>query len=282
MKAFISLDLEGLPHVVLPGHLSLKGSLYSEARKIATQVALVTAEELHNNGFDEILLADSHGPMVNIYIDKLPSYVEIIRGFPRPTSMVAGIDGSDVALFLGYHSKFGTAHATFDHTYSGGTIHKLVINGNEVSEYLLNGFTAGEFGVPVILVAGDSQLLVDDVSKYSPNTEKVIFKQALSRTAAKSPSMQAIEETLKIAIQNAISSYKKKLISPLKMESPITSRVTFHASHFADAADLLPSITRIDGLTVEFQSKKMLDVYKTFEFLVLSSLGVSYLHTLLQ
>jgi D-amino peptidase len=190
MKAFISLDLEGLPHIVTPGHLSLKGSLYSEARKIATQVALVTAETLHNNGFKEILIADSHGPMVNIHVDELPSYVEIIRGFPRPTSMVAGIKGSDVALFLGYHSKFGTANATFDHTYSGSTIRKLEINGIEASEFLLNGFTAGEYNVPIILVAGDSELMKTDVARHSPNSEQVIFKYSLSRTSARSPSMQ--------------------------------------------------------------------------------------------
>ena len=282
MKAFISVDLEGLPHIVLPGHLSLKGSLYAEARKIATQVALITAEELHNNGFEKILLADSHGPMVNIHVDKLPPYIEIVRGFPRPTSMVAGIKGSNVAIFLGYHSKFGTALATFDHTYSGATINKLVINDIEVSEYLLNSFTCGEFGVPVIMVAGDSQLLEDDVKVHSPSTERVIFKHSLSRTAARSPSMQAIEKTLKTATQSAISAYNQNSIPPLRMEPPITSKVTFHASHFADVADLLPSIKRIDGLTVEFQSNNMVDMYKTFEFLVLSGLGITYLHTRLQ
>ncbi len=55
--------------------------------------------------------------------------------------------------------------------------------------------------------------------------------------------------------------------------------MTFHASHFADAADLLPSIKRIDGLTVEYISDNMVDTYKTFEFLVLSGLGMTYLHT---
>ncbi|NIO36766.1 peptide transporter, partial [Candidatus Bathyarchaeota archaeon] len=40
MKAFISVDLEGMPHIVIPGHLSLNGKLYDEARKIATKVTL--------------------------------------------------------------------------------------------------------------------------------------------------------------------------------------------------------------------------------------------------
>jgi D-amino peptidase len=125
MKAFISVDLEGMPHIVIPGHLSLKGTLYNEARAIATKITRIVAEELHKNGFDEILIADSHGPMVNLLVDDLPEYVEVIRGFPRPLSMVAGVKGCDVAVFLGYHAKFGTVKSTFDHTYSGTEVENI-------------------------------------------------------------------------------------------------------------------------------------------------------------
>ncbi|MCK4973333.1 MAG: M55 family metallopeptidase, partial [Candidatus Heimdallarchaeota archaeon] len=62
MKAFISVDLEGMPYVVILGHLNLKGSLYGEARKVATDITLVVAEELYKNGFEQIIIADSHGP----------------------------------------------------------------------------------------------------------------------------------------------------------------------------------------------------------------------------
>ncbi|MHA1531679.1 MAG: M55 family metallopeptidase, partial [Candidatus Heimdallarchaeota archaeon] len=86
MKAFISVDLEGLPYVVIPGHLNLKGTLYQEAREIATKITLIVARELKEQGFDQVVIADSHGPMVNLLIDDLPEYVEIVRGNPRPTS----------------------------------------------------------------------------------------------------------------------------------------------------------------------------------------------------
>ncbi|RLF84389.1 peptide transporter, partial [Thermococci archaeon] len=38
MKAFISVDLEGMPFIVSPQHLVEKGALYNEARKIATEI----------------------------------------------------------------------------------------------------------------------------------------------------------------------------------------------------------------------------------------------------
>ena len=283
MKAFISIDLEGLPYVVIPGHLSLKGTLYSEARKIATKIALIVADELHKNDFNEILIADSHGPMVNLEIDELPEYAEIVRGYPRPVSMVSGVEEEcDVALFLGYHAKFGTTRSTFDHTYSGRSINKLEINGIPVSEFLLNAYAAGSFNVPVILVAGEAQLLKDDVKQYAPWAETVTFKESLSRGSAKSSSMIKIEAELREAVKRAVSRFKENKVKPLKTEQPVKTRVTFIASHFADAAELLPIVNRTDGLTVDYTARTIIEAYKIFQLLVLAASGVAGLLEQLQ
>lgn len=283
MKAFISIDLEGLPFIVIPGHLSLKGTLYSEARDIATKIALIAADELNKNGFDEVLIADSHGPMVNLKVDDLPEYVEIVRGIPRPVSMVAGVEENcDVALFLGYHAKFGTAKSTFDHTYSGRSIHRFVINEVPVSEYLLNSYAAGFYNVPVILVGGDAQLLKDDVEQYTPWVEAVVFKQALSRVSAKSPSMIKIETRLREAVNKAVAKFKEDKVKPLKTEEPVKARIIFNASHFADVAELLPIVHRTDGLTVEYTARTIIEAYKIFQLLVYASSGVAGLLEQLQ
>lgn len=273
MKAFISVDLEGLPYVVIPGQLSLKGSLYKEGRKIATEITQITIEALHENGFDKIIVADSHGPMVNLLVDNLPEYVEIVRGNPRPVSMVAGIHSCDVALFLGYHAKFGTAKATFDHTYSGGTIHKVAVNDIPASEFLLNTYAAGEYGVPVILVAGDATLLKEDVKVFTPWAERISFKQSLSRLSAISPSMKKIEKELREGVKNAVRKFNDNKVEPLIATTPIQMSITFQASHFADVAALLPNSQRKDGLTVEYKASNMIEGYKTFQLLVTAATG---------
>jgi D-amino peptidase len=192
MKAFISVDLEGMPHIVVPTHLNLKGKLYDEARKIATEVTLAVADELHKNGFNDIVVADSHGPMINLKVDDLPEYVKIVRGFPRPLSMVSGARGCNIALFLGYHAKFGTEKSTFDHTYSGKSINKVEVNGPAASEFLLNAYVLGEIAIPVILVAGEAQLLKEDVELHAPWVETVALKQSLSRLSARSASLERL------------------------------------------------------------------------------------------
>jgi D-amino peptidase len=263
-----------MPFIVTPGHLNLKGPLYDEARRIATKVTLVVADELNKNGFETVVIADSHGPMVNILVDDLPEYSEIVRGYPRPLSMISGIEGCAVAVFLGYHAKFGTAKSTFDHTYSGASINRVEVNGTAASEFLLNGYVAGEFGVPVCMVAGEGQLLEDDVKKFAPWAETVALKNSMSRLSARSPSMIAIEKNLRKAVRKAASGKKKNETNRLIAKKPVNMAVNFIASQFADAASLLPSIKRIDGLRVEFTAKNMVDAYKTFELLALASSGM--------
>lgn len=283
MKAFISVDLEGMPYIVIPGHLNLKGSLYEEARRIATKITLTVAEELHKNGFDEVVVADSHGPMVNLLVEDLPEYVEIVRGFPRPFSMVSNVEGCDATVFLGYHAKYGTAKSVFDHTYSGASMSKIEVNGVEASEFLLNAYVAGEFRVPVILVAGEAQLLKDDVKKWAPWAETVVLKESLSRVSAKSPSMTKIEGNLRESVRRAASNFKPHSIPTLLVaDKPVNMRITFLASQFADVAEFLPSVKRIDGLRIEYTAKSMVEAYKTFELLALAASGMTALMTKLE
>jgi D-amino peptidase len=275
MKAFISVDMEGMPYVVSRGHLNLKAPLYDEGRKIATRVTLIAAEELHKNGFGDVIIADSHGPMVNLFVDDLPEYVDIIRGFPRPLSMVSGIEECDIAMFLGYHAKFGTAKSSFDHTYSGGSINRVEVNGAAASEFLLNAYVAGELKVPVMLVAGEAQLLKDDVKKYAPWCEKVALKQSLSRVSARSPSMIKIEKDLRASVKKAVNTFRKSSPKLLLPDKPVKIGVTFQASHFADVAELLPKVKRLDGLKIEYVARDMIEAYKTFELLALAASAMS-------
>lgn len=277
MKALISVDMEGMPYIVIPGQLGLKGTLYAEARKIATRVTLAVAEELNKNGFDQVVIADSHGPMVNLYVDELPEYVEIIRGYPRPLSMMAGIEGCDAAILVGYHAKFGTAKSTFDHTISGGTILSAKVNGVSCSEFLLSSYIAGEFKVPVLMVAGEAQLLKDDVKKYAPWAETVALKQSLSRLSARSPGMKIIESSLQKSTKRAIQKLQKNEAKLLVTKSPVHIEVSFLRTQFADAAELLPQAKRVDGLTVEFTTKSMTQAMGTLELLIFAAWGIESL-----
>ena len=271
MKAFVSVDLEGLPFIVSGEHLFVKGALYQEARKIATDITFAVAEFLYDKGFEEVVIADSHGPMVNLEPDELPEYADLVRGFPRPLSMISGAETCDVAIFLGYHAKAGTGKATFDHTYSSSSVDELRVNGIQVSEFLLNAYALGYYGVPVGLVAGDAKLLEDDVKRFTPWAERVVFKQSFSRFSAVSPSMKKIKNDLKSAVSRAFKKFKNGELKPLRIDGPVEFTLRFLGSEMADVAELLPFVERLNGKTVRYKAKNIIEGYKIFELLLLAA-----------
>ncbi len=271
MEAFVSVDLEGLPFIVSGEHLFVKGALYQEARKIATDITFSVAEFLHNKGFEEVIIADSHGPMVNILPDKLPEYASLVRGFPRPLSMISEAEKCNIAVFIGYHAKAGTGRATFDHTYSSSSVDELRINGIPVSEFLLNAYALGYYGIPMGLVAGDAKLLEEDVKKFTPWAERVVFKRSLSRFSAISPSMKKIRENLESAVSRTVRKFKDGELKPLTIEGPVEFTLRFLGSEMADVAELLPFVERLDGKTVQYTAKNIIEGYKIFELLLLAA-----------
>jgi D-amino peptidase len=95
--------------------------------------------------------------MQNLLIEKLPADIRLIRGTPRPLGMMEGIDESfDAVVFIGYHAATSNPRGVRAHTYSSARLADVRLNGESVPERVLNAAVAGHFGVPVIMVSGDS------------------------------------------------------------------------------------------------------------------------------
>ena len=274
MRAYVSVDMEGMPFVVSEDHLAPGRPLFEEARRVATAVVACVAEELHQRGFSEVIVADSHGSMVNLDVEGLPEYVEVIRGFPRPVSMVACVEEADAVLFLGYHAKFGTERATFDHTYSGRVYRSVHVNGVEASEFLLNAYVAGHYGKPVILVAGDERLLEEDVAAHAPWAVRVPLKRGLSRLAARSFSLERTRRMLREGVSEAVRRFAAGEARPLRVGAPVELRATFNSTAYADVASLAPGVRRVGPLTVEYSARDIVEAYKLLELWALAAVAL--------
>ncbi len=273
-KAFVSVDMEGLPHITSNEHMAPGKLLYDEARSIMTECVLAMADELHGSGFERVVVADSHGPKVNLIPEKMPAFVDVVRGNPRSISMIAGGKGCDAALFLGYHAKPGTPNATFDHTISSQVIRTLKYNGEETSEFYMNAATLGEQGVPVILVAGDRALLQEDVAKHAPWAVRVPQKESLGRYAAISPSMPRSLQLIRDGVKEAVTKLYGGDMKLLKLNTPVQTEIQFTDSEYAHIASHLPGSKMIGGWRVQFTSPSMEEAYRVTQLLVFAGSGV--------
>ncbi|MFS0916583.1 M55 family metallopeptidase [Brevibacillus sp. 179-C 1.1 NHS] len=267
MKVFISLDMEGISGLsewedVIPGRRH-----YEAGRRLLTQDVNAAIEGALEAGATQIIVNESHGPMNNIILEELHPQADVIRGFFKPLCMMQGIDSScDAAFFIGYHGKAGTGDAVLNHTLSGLAIHRLMLNGKEVGEAGLNAAIAGAFGVPVVLVTGDSQT-AKEVEEDIPGVFTVAVKTGI--TGLSSQAMHPVRARELIRQQAKEALLQRSQVKPLEQRAENTIEVEFTKTQFATAASWMPGIELIEGRTVRFHSHDLVSMMPVLQAMLL-------------
>jgi len=261
---FVSVDAEGLPFPAMPWFMP-GWRLFGEMRQVMTRLVRVVASRLQEHGY-RVVVADSHGLMVNVDPLDLPGDTELVRGFPRLLSMVAGARGARYAVLLGYHAAAGEASA-FSHTYSGSVVARVTLNGAAASEYLLNAYLLGEWGVPVALVAGAEELR-GEVEAHTPWAVFVPLTRSLGYAATVSKSLAWAEEALVKAVDEAESRAGQGALQPLRLRGGAEVCVEFHSPAYAEAASLVPGSRRAGPRRLCYRSDSMEEAYRAMEAMV--------------
>src|SRR5438132_11197014 len=111
MKAFISIDMEGICGVVreIETDPIKGGEAYQQSRHLMTQESNAAIEGCVKAGATEILIADSHWNFDNLISEELHEAATLLRGTPRGVSIVEDLDATaDAALFVGHRARVGT------------------------------------------------------------------------------------------------------------------------------------------------------------------------------
>ena len=180
----IRCDMEGVGGVVSYEQARPGAPEYPKAQEwfMAELVALV--EALKEGGADRVVIYDEHYWGRNIDVAQLPQGTEAICGKPPyRADWAGGLDESFAGMILlGLHSKAGTPGGLLPHTYEHD-IADLVLNGVSVGEIGMEAAIAGDFGVPTVMIVGDSAAAAEAVSLL-PGIQTVATKQSLSPTGA--------------------------------------------------------------------------------------------------
>jgi len=264
MKIYLSVDMEGIWGITNGDMLSPDRKEYERGRRLMTDEANLVIDILFKQGVKEILVNDSHGTMENILVDELDERVSLISGSEKPLGMMEGIDETfDGAMFIGYHPRAITEKGIFDHTFSGKKIRKITIEGKELGEAGVNARMAGHYGVPVLLVAGDTTLAPLVESEIGP-VRTVATKRTISRYCAE----HLPKKSLRTLYQDNIEKALKTAIAPLTYQGEVKATICFKESVMTEGPLLVAGVRRVAADEIELTAKNYLELYKTIRAMI--------------
>ncbi len=266
LRVYISADMEGITGVASADQLGPTAFEYQRAREWMTGEVLAAIQGAREAGATEFVVSDSHGNGQSLLIDRFPTDVpvRIVRSFPRPLGMMEGIDSSfAAAIFVGYHTSTSSLTGVRAHTISSALLTRITLNGVAQSEAGINAAIAAHFGVPVVMITGDDQIVAETKQRLG-NVEGVAVKQAIgfhsAETMVPSVAAELIHQRAKVAVQ------RRGEMKPYIMTTPVTVDVSMKSYRPVELLGYLPNVQRIDSHTVRFVGRSIVEVSKFLEF----------------
>lgn len=262
MKIYLSCDIEGLAGISMfeQEHQDTQNFRELYHKHIEWVLTGIQSSRV-NKDITEITIADSHSKGINLNylrLSEMDDRISLINGFPRKNYMMSGLDESyDVVFFVGYHAGIGKRYGNMDHGYSARVAYDLKINGEYMNETTINAAYAGELGVPVGLVIGDSALeeqLIQD--GMMPNVQFVVTKQSLARYACMSYPMKQVKKQIIDSTKEVLEKDLSAL--PLyQLSMPAKVEIQCATTAQADQMEMLAFVERIDGRGIAFSNDSM-------------------------
>lgn len=263
MKIYISADIEGITGVTSWSETDKSSSDYGAFAAQMTKEVKAACEAAFEAGAKEIYAKDAHDSARNINFNDLPEYVTLQRGWAdEPMCMMSGLDSSfDAALFIGYHSRGGSADSPLAHTLSTN-INYIKINGLYASEFLINAYAAALHSVPVVFVSGDKGL-IRDVNETNSYISTLSVKEGLGSCTVSLHPEKAIKE-----IKRQISDILKSDYSLCKITLPDSFyvEIAYQKAQTAKRNSFYPDAQLIAPKIITYSTRDYFEVLRFLHF----------------
>jgi len=258
MRIYIVTDVEGVSGVVRQDEQAHPGGvLYDEARRALTRETAAAVQGALDGGADEVVIFDMHCEGLNLHLDDLPSGTKVIVGKPGAAMLHAERLGPFDGLFLvGFHCRFGNPAGLLCHTYAL-YIRELFLNDRPIGEVELEAAAAGDLGIPVLMVTGDSAM-EQEVGPFLPGTVFVSVKTPLSPTAALCSLPKDAAACIRDGAEQAVR--QRGAVAPTRTALPVTLRVVLDGEEHTPG--FLAAGFRRDGEHLVCTGPTVMAVYK--------------------
>lgn len=264
-KLYISADIEGTCGI---SHwdetLKDKRDYLPYARQMTREVA-AACEGALEAGVEFILVRDAHGSARNLDAALLPSQVQVLRGWgPDPMCMMHGLDDSFyAAVFTGYHDAAGAGSNPLAHTMDTNLIW-FTLNGDTVSEAMLNAFAAAYFRVPLAALTGD-QGLCDRMTGLIPSLTTIPVNKAQGGAVLSihpDEAVKRIREGVAKALKNGLGE------NLLTLPDTFRADMRFRDVQRAFRAGFYPGMQMLDSHTLRFETNNYYELLRMVHFCV--------------
>jgi D-amino peptidase len=264
-RVYVSCDIEGVTGVVGRGQTSPTDKDYERARRLMTGDCNAAVAGAFEGGAEFVLVNDGHGGMQNLILEELDPRAEVVLGAPKPLTQMEGIDDQfDLALFVGYHARAGTA-GVLSHTISGSVVAGVWLNERPMGETGINAVLAGHFGVAVGLVSGD-QCVCAEARELLGEVRTAAVKQAITRYSARCLHPELTRRLIQAEARAAVEDAGR--FNALCLPGPVTYRIQFKDSGMADGAMRAPGVAQVDPVTLSFTHQSPVIGFKALRAMI--------------
>jgi len=248
VKVFVMTDMEGVSGVCSRRQVMSEDGRYSEGRRFLTWDVNACVEGCIAGGASEVVVKDAHGGHGgNLIWEELDPRAEYIMG-ETGRQRLAGIEGCDACILLGFHAMAGTPEAILEHTMSSAAWQNFWLNGRKTGEIGIDSAIAGENGVPTVMVSGDDKAC-REAEEFIPGVVTACVKQGLSVEGGVLVSMEKAHRLITERAAEALQ--KAGEIEPYRVEPPVTARLERVSRGRLPVHGEKPYVKIIDGRTYE-------------------------------
>ncbi len=266
MKVFLSADMEGTCGIVAwPETDRPKPMDYTPYQKQMTREVAAACKGALAGGAEEVLVKDAHDSARNIDPAGLPRGIRMHRAWPGDLlSMMTGLDQEkfDAVFFTGYHAWASCPGNPLSHTMNTRN-NRVRLNGVLCSEFLINAYTAGYFGVPVAMITGDAAIC-DFAKSLIPAITTVPVNEGRGGGATSIHPDEAVER-IEAAAKEAISKAAECIVP---MPDHFTMEIDFVKHHMAYSKHFYPGATLKDDKVVCFESDDWYEILRFCHFVL--------------
>jgi D-amino peptidase len=262
-KIFVITDMEGVSGVFDTELQCLpqKSPRWEESRKLLTGEINAAVDGLFEGGATEVVVWDGHSAGQNLSVSDIHPRSRLLTG--RPVSSTLELDSSFAAvIFVGQHALAGAEKGILGHSYDSLNIQNIWVNERPTGEIGARVMLAGVFGIPVVMLAGDSAAC-KELRRLVPLAECAEVKSGVSRTAGfmlpHAAACALVREKARRSLERLAEFKPYRLNGPVVVKVELTTKGNrgFRTSE---------GVEQLNDRTWVFRGKDLKDAWLRFSF----------------